>query len=159
LADRHINTTNAHLYLLQKSYAPVNLKLRLGITATRPTGSIDHLVGSLDEGTLRSETFRSLAWGIGPAAEAAFELLRGSRTTLNIDLSAAGILYDRRFPEGGDHYNGMFQAGPSLSYSPSPGNTLTLSYRWMRVSNGQGEGSHNPAYEAKGVTLRYQRSL
>jgi hypothetical protein len=29
----------------------------------------------------------------------------------------------------------------------------------MHVSNGQGEGSRNPVYGAKGVTLRYQRRL
>lgn len=74
-------------------------------------------------------------------------------------MSTAVLIYDRPFPAGGDHYNGMFQIGPSFSFTPARGHTLTLGYRWMHVSNGQGLGAHNPAYEGKGVVLRYQMPL
>jgi lipid A 3-O-deacylase len=157
--DRRITTTNLQVYFLQKRYEPLRLKVRLGAMLTRPTGAITQLFGTWEEGTLHSETLASSAWGAGPSAEARFELLRGERATLNVDLGTALLLYDRPFPAGGDHYNGMFQLGPSVSFTPAPAHTLTLGYRWVHVSNGQGLGPHNPAYEAKGLTLRYQLAL
>jgi lipid A 3-O-deacylase len=158
-ADRDLDTTDVHLYLRQKQYDPLRLQLRLGATLSRVTGSITQLTGSLEEGTLREETLSSPAWGIGPSAEARFALLRGAPASLDLDFSAAVLLYDRDFPAGGKRYNGMFQIGPSLTFALGSGAAFSLGYRWMHVSNGRDLGLDNPAYDARGVTLRYRLAL
>jgi hypothetical protein len=158
-ADRDLETTNVHIYLRQKRYDPLRLQLRLGGTLSRVTGSITQLTGSFEEGTLREETLPSPAWGIGPSAEAKFALLRTAPATLDLDFSAAVLLYDRDFPAGGKRYNGMFQIGPSVTFPLDSGSAFSLGYRWMHVSNGHSLGPENPAYEARGVTLRYRLVL
>lgn len=160
--DRHINTTNVHLFLREKEWQPLNLKLKLGLTVSRATGSIDQLQGSFENGTLRSVTLDSPGWGIGPMAEAQFKLFDVGRLSGSLDATAGVLLYDRKFPAGGDHYNGMGQIGPSLTWRLGDGeraSTLSAGWRHMHVSNGQGVNAGNPSYESRGWTLRYVKSL
>ncbi|MDX2220017.1 MAG: hypothetical protein SF172_13430 [Burkholderiales bacterium] len=160
--DRHINTTNVHLFLREKEWEPLNLKLKLGMTVSRATGSIEQLQGSYEEGTLRPVTLDSPGWGIGPMAEARLKLFQAGRLSGSLDATAGVLLYDRKFPAGGDRYNGMGQIGPSLTWRMGEGergSALTAGWRHMHVSNGQGVNAGNPSYESRGWTLRYAKPL
>lgn len=154
-ANRQLHLVNAHVYLVQKSVDPLNLALRLGVSASHATGNITQIVGSLDEGTLRQEVLASRAWGLGPSGEAKFSIFRTGSLLLSLDVSAAAMLYDRPFPAGGMRYGGMFQVGPSLGFSPRPGQQVTFGARWLHISNGHGLSPRNPMFEGRGLVLRY----
>jgi hypothetical protein len=155
-ADRQLRTTSAHLYLREKDHAPLRLGLQLGVTGTRVRGTITQLEGSWEGGDLRSTTYDSPAWGFGPSVAGRITLLGAGSVRLSADVSASILLYDRRFPAGGERYNGMFQAGPTAAFDLGAGQSLQIGYRWMHVSNGRGPGPDNPAYEGRGVSLRYR---
>ena len=63
------------------------------------------------------------------------------------------MVYSDRFPPGGDYYNFTWRMGGSLHIRLTDTVTLTAGARWMHVSNGQGLGRHNPAYESVGFPL------
>lgn len=157
--DRPLDTLNLQAFLFEKRYAPLRLQLRVGATVTRVTGHIVQLEGSFEEGTLREVRLDSPAWGLGPVAEARFDVWHAGPLELAIDVSTGVMLYDRSFPAGGEHYNGMFQAGPTVRYALGNDYDLSIGYRWMHVSNGRGLGPRNPAYEAKGFALRISRNV
>lgn len=150
-ANRQIHTTSLHWRLREKQWWDGRVALRLGATLSRPTGSITQ------PGPNGIDLLDSPAWGLGPAVDAQLRLVRGTGWRLQLDTSAAVLLYDRRFPAGGDHYNGMLQLGPSIAWQlPAGRGELELGWRWMHVSNGQGLGPHNPSYEGRGITLRWR---
>jgi len=76
-----------------------------------------------------------------------------------LDVCGAFILYDEEFPAGGEHYNFMWRAGPTLSYSFGHAYGIGVSYRWMHVSNGQGLTPNNPSYEAKGIGIQLRKAF
>jgi hypothetical protein len=157
--DRQLHTSNLHIFLRERHYQPLNLKLRAGVGISRVTGQITQLTGSFEEGTLRSETLDSPAWGAGPEIEASFSLLKLGRFSTGIDLLGGVFLYDRAFPAGGQRYNGVLQAGVHAALALSDRDTLTLTWRWMHVSNGQGLKPSNPGYDARGAGLRYTHAF
>jgi hypothetical protein len=148
-ADRQIHLTNAHAVLREKQTAGGALSLRLGLVAQHARGEITQLTD-----TLAQQTLDSPGTGLGLSAEARLRLWGG----LHLDASAAPMLYDRRFPAGGTHYNGMFQAGPSFSWPMGTGR-WTIGARWLHISNGRGLGPDNPSTEGRGLVLRYQLPL
>lgn len=157
--DRQIKTTNLNAFLLEKRFESVPLTLKLGGMLSHSTGSITQLTGSWDAGTLRSETMKSPGNGIGPAVEASLRLWQGEsrwKPTLTADVLTGLLIYDRRFPAGGDFYNGTFQAGPSIKFQPGREDIIHLGYRITHTSNGQGLSANNPGYNAQGLTLRWQ---
>lgn len=131
----------------------------MGLTLSRATGHITQLAGSWEEGTLRTEILDSPAWGIGPGVELQYDLLNLATGRLHMDLGAALQIHDRRFPAGGDHYNGLFRIGPAWSQSWGDGRSFTVGWRWMHLSNGQGPGPHNPSTEGRGLVLGAQWPL
>lgn len=158
-ADRQLQLTQVNAYVLEKRVEPWRLQLRLGATAQRASGYITQLEGRFEDGTLRSVTYDSPGWGIGPTAEARFALWRGTRATLALDGSAALLVHDRRFPAGGLHYNGMFQIGPSLVWSTERAGRISVGARWTHLSNGHGQVSRNPSYEGRGIVLRWHTPI
>lgn len=158
-ADRQIHTTNLQWLALGKDLPDWRTELRLGVTLSRATGEIEQLEGRLEDGTLRAVRYDSPAWGIGPLAEGRFTAWQHEGLRLNLHLSAALLVYDRRFPAGGDHYNGMIQAGPSLDWSLGTHGKASIGWRWVHVSNGQGLVPRNPSYEAQGLSVRWTRAL
>jgi lipid A 3-O-deacylase len=158
-SDRQINTVNLNAYLWQKQYKPWSLRLKLGFTATRPTGTIGQGDGNSGNDTSHEHLPDSSAYGIGPTMELQWEALSVDRLSVDVDGSAGLILYDRHFPTGGDYYNGMYQVGPSIGYRVSDKGQLRVGYRWMHVSNGQGITPDNPSYEAIGIILRYEHKF
>ena len=148
-ANRQLHLTNAHAYLRERRFENWPLTLRLGLVAQHARGEITQLTDSLSEQTLDSP-----GHGLGVSAEARLRVWGG----FHLDASAAPMLYDRRFPAGGTHYNGMFQAGPSFSW-PMGSGQWTLGARWLHISNGRGLGPDNPSTEGRGLVLRYQLPL
>lgn len=157
--DRQIELTNVSYFFAKKSFIDERLDLKLGATATRARGSIVQLQGSFDDGTLRSDVLESSGWGLGPTVNASLRLLGAGSTRLNLDASGSLMLYDRSFPSGGSWYNGMVQAGPSLTFGLDKKRSLTVGARWTHISNGQGLGAHNPSFDGRGFFLQYERTL
>lgn len=158
-AERQLELTNASWFFARKPIIEDRLDLRLGATATRATGSITQLLGSHEEGTLRSVVLASPAWGLGPTVSANLKLAELGLVRLNLDASGSLMLYDRGFPSGGSHYNGMVQAGPSLSLDLAKGRNLSAGVRWTHISNGQGLGAHNPSFDGRGFYVQLERPL
>jgi len=158
-AGRQIELDNATWTFAQQQHFGGQLTLKLGATASRARGSIEQLTGSFEQGTLRSETFASPAWGLGPTVGASLRLGQAGAATLRLETSGSLMLYDRAFPAGGTRANGLVQAGPSLAWDLSRGRSLTVGARWAHLSNGQGLGPHNPAYDGRGLFVRYERPL
>jgi lipid A 3-O-deacylase len=157
--DRQLELTNVSWFFARKSIVPGRLDLNLGATATRAKGSITQLKGSFEDGTLRTETLDSPAWGLGPTVNANLRVFDVGAARFNLDVSGSVMLYDRGFPSGGSWYNGMVQAGPSLQLRFEKGRSLTVGTRWTHISNGQGLGAHNPSFDGRGVFVQYEREL
>jgi len=121
---------------------------RAGITATSATGYIVQFDEHLHDTQLESN-----AVGIGPTAVLRLQTPELARWVLSFEGSGAFILYSRHFPAGGDVYNFMWRAGPSLSYRFDDTWSAGAGARVMHVSNGQGLTPKNPSYAALGVTL------
>lgn len=158
-AERQLELTNTSWFFAKKPVLEDRLDLRMGVTATRATGSITQLEGSFEEGTLRSVTLGSPAWGLGPTVSASLKLAELGPVRLNLDASGSVMFYDRSFPAGGSRYNGMLQAGPSLSLGLDTRRTLTAGARWTHISNGQGLGAHNPSFDGRGLFVQVERAL
>lgn len=158
-ADRQLHLTNAHVYVLRKEISALRLSLKLGVSLSRTTGHITQLQGSLNDGGLRQQNYDSPAWGIGPSMEARAAIWTTSAARLTMDLSAAGMLYDRAFPAGGLRYNGVFQIGPSVDFAIGPRQSLSVGARWIHLSNGHGLSPRNPSFEGRGLVVRYQLPL
>jgi hypothetical protein len=157
--ERQIEMTNVSYFFGKKSLIEERLDLRLGVTATRARGSIVQLEGSFEAGTLRSQTLDSPAWGAGPTVGATLKVLEIGPTRLNLEASGSVMAFDRSFPAGGTWYNGMVQAGPSLSVDLDRKRNLTVGARWAHLSNGQGLGAHNPSFDGRGIFVQYERAL
>lgn len=151
--NRQIATTSLHWRRREKAFFGDRLTLRLGATVTRATGRIEQL------GDQGAYTLASPGWGAGPALDSRFTLLARDGWRLTLDSTVAVLLYDRRFPTGGKHHNGMLQAGPSVGATLAGGSRIDVGWRWMHVSNGQGLGPHNPSYEGTGLTVRWRLPL
>lgn len=123
------------------------LELYLGMTATHAWGSLTQPPGA---GFLNGTSQDDAASGLGPAFTARVTPLRAGDLEFSLDGSAGVILYDGRFPAGGDIYNFMFRAGPRFGLALDQRTSLFLKYQWMHVSNGQGLGPWNPSYEGEG---------
>lgn len=157
--DRQLQLTNVSWFLAKTSIVDDRLEIKLGGTASRASGSITQLKGSLADGTLHSEVLQSPAWGLGPTASASLRLVNLGAARIGLDTSGSLMFYDRRFPSGGSWYNGMLQAGPSMGLGLGNGRSLTAGVRWTHISNGQGLGAHNPSFDGRGLFVQYQRAL
>jgi lipid A 3-O-deacylase len=158
-SERPLDLVNASWYFSRRTLFDERLELSLGATVSRATGNIVQTSGKIEDGTFRAQTLESAAWGIGPTVAASTVLARGSTASLSLDAAGSLMVYDRSFPAGGSRYNGMVQIGPTLAWQGSRAGEWRVGVRWVHVSNGQGLGAHNPSYDGKGVSLRYERSL
>jgi lipid A 3-O-deacylase len=153
--DRDIRTFNMNLYALLGEIEILRLSLNPGLTATYATGSIRQLEGKLSEGTLREVRYDNRAFGLGPGLSVELRLLRLERLSILLSGIGSFIIYDKRFPAGGEYYNFMWRGGPVLRFALFADRFIGISYQWMHVSNGQGTGSRNPSYDARGVILQW----
>lgn len=145
---RRIHTTSVNAWigrgLLHQSF----LAWRAGITATYATGDIVQL-----DDRLREVRFDNTALGVGPVLALRLQTPEIGRLVLGVEGSGGFIVYSHHFPAGGDVYNFMWRAGPSLECHVADRWWIGAGYRVMHVSNGQGLGPQNPSYEAHGAVV------
>jgi hypothetical protein len=161
---RDLHTVSANAVVGQR-YARGYLSLHAGITVTHAFGTIRQLEGSFESGSLEEKTIPSDGFGAGPCFVFRVHVIPDSGTAadrswdLAFEGSGAVIFYDRRFPAGGDHYNYMGRFGAVFGAPLGRGLVLMAKMQWMHVSNAQGLGPWNPAYEAFGPTLSISAPL
>lgn len=119
-----------------------------GLTATGAWGHIEQLDESFQD--VRMD---AAAAGLGGLVQARLALPAVGPLVMALEADAGVILYSGDFPPGGDIYNFALRYGGSLGWSLRPGLRVTVGYRWMHVSNGQGLGPHNPSYEGFGIPV------
>ncbi|MFZ5550729.1 MAG: hypothetical protein ACOZJX_18675 [Pseudomonadota bacterium] len=162
-ADRQLQLTHLDLSWWRKDTLGGRLTLRLGLGLTRATGSIEQWRDDTPGAAPALVTLDSPAWGAGVTASARWQARAwgggvnpGGR--LSLDAAASAMAYDRRFPAGGLHYDGMFRFGPTIEWDLADG-ALAVGARWMHLSNGRGLTPRNPSYEGQGMVLAWQWRL
>jgi hypothetical protein len=153
--NRRIRTTNLHFLFRLKSFDAESFKFYGGLTLSRALGTISFRTGSSEAGTLTREIFDSNATGAGPVLATRVEFARSGNVSASLDGSAGVLLYDRNFPAGASRYEFMLRIGPTLSYRLNDRQDLSLTFRAMHVSNGQGYEVHNPEYNSRGVGVQF----
>jgi lipid A 3-O-deacylase len=144
---RQINTLT--LDILRESSHGNYFSYYQGLTITRAWGNLEHM------GMIKDTS----AFGIGPVYLMKYEPFKWPHAALSFDLSGGLILYNQDFPTGGDFYNFMWRIGPKFSYKINDNFRFDIGYKLMHVSNGQWSNSpansHNPAYNADGISLSF----
>ena len=153
--DRDIRTTNIEAQYLFSGLDVKGLTAYWGVLATYARGEITQLEGSIAAGNLREVKYKTSAFGIGPGVSVSYQLWRYSRVALHVNASGHLIVYNKRFPTGGEYYNFMWRGGPSIKYFLDESMAVDIGYHWVHVSNGRGKAAENPSYEARGVILRF----
>lgn len=139
--DRDLDTVSLHI--LKKISETKNRSIYRGITITRPHGNV----------TLEQQTQDSSAVGVGPIYMIRDEKYHSGKLSATLDMSGGFIVYDKSFPAGGKHYNFMWRIGPRFNYKFSENSSVNIGYMLMHVSNGL--KTHNPSYNAHGVSLGF----
>jgi hypothetical protein len=153
--SRDIKTTNVDISYLFAEVEDWTLSLYAGLTATHAAGNIKQLEGSLAQGNLRQVQHDSAAFGLGPGISARLRLWSSDEFSINLNGAGSLLVYEREFPPGGDHYNFMWRAGPSLEYEIGESKSIGVGLNWAHISNGQGSGPQNPSYDAQDVVLGF----
>ena len=119
------------------------------------TGSITQFEGDINAGTLKEVKFNNSAFGIGPGILLSFELIKFKKLSFHLNGSGNFILYNEKFPAGGEYHNFMWRGGPMIEYKMGNSRSIGLSFQLSHVSNGQGLSSENPSYNGHGFALRF----
>lgn len=141
-SDRHLDTNSLHI--LDKISATKNRSVYRGLTITSVNGNIVPYQ--------KTQTQGSSAVGLGPVYMVRNEKNISGKLNAAVDMSGAFILYNKEFPAGGEHYDFMWRVGPRLIYNISPNSSVNIGYMLMHVSNGLHSQTHNPSYNARGVS-------
>ncbi|MBP2637001.1 MAG: Lipid 3-O-deacylase-related protein [Firmicutes bacterium] len=141
--DRELDTVSLHI--LKKISETKNKSIYRGITITRPLGNV----------TLENQTQSqdSSAVGIGPIYMFRTEKHYPGKLSAAFDISGGVILYDKPFPAGGRYYDFMWRLGPKFIYKINETSSINVGYMLMHVSNGF--KTHNPGYDAHGLSLGF----
>lgn len=137
--NRYIETPSLHI--LEETSKINNKSTYFGLTITRPHGHI------IDDGGTKG----SSASGIGPMTMVRYERNISGKLDGALDMSGGFIVYDRAFPAEGRAYDFMWRIGPRFIYKISKNSSVNIGYMLMHVSNGW--KSHNPGYNARGISL------
>jgi len=97
--------------------------------------------------------YKTSAFGIGPVFQIAPTIVKIKRFSLITEANGGILLYNKRFPYGGDFYNFIFRAGPSIAYRINDNYLIKFGGRFIHVSNGKGNGNQNPYYDGIGLSL------
>lgn len=143
---RDIQTVSVNIWGGAEFFKKTPLTVYGGITSTYAWGTITQWDDNFND-----ITYGNQAAGIGPAFLLRFEPFAYKGFSLAPEFSGGYILYNSRFPYGGDTYNFMTRMGGSANYRLGEKYALSLNARWMHVSNAQGLGPHNPSYEGWGI--------
>ena len=142
--DRDLDTESLHI--LKKVSETPNKSIYRGITITRPRGDI----------LWEKQNRNSSAAGAGPVYLLRYERQAGKLSTA-LDISGGFIVYDKKFPAGGQYYNFMWRLGPRFIYKINENSSVNIGYTFMHVSNGL--RTHNPGYDAHGVSLGFSATF
>lgn len=140
--DRYIDTVSLHI--LENISKKNNRSVYRGITITRPYGYI------IND---NRQTKDSSAVGVGPVYMIRNEKDLSGKLSAALDMSGGFIVYDKKFPAGGEYYNFMWRIGPQLIYKTGENSSMNIGYMFMHVSNGL--RTHNPGYNAQGISLSF----
>ncbi|EGO65126.1 acyloxyacyl hydrolase [Acetonema longum] len=136
--ERDLDTTSLHI--LRQISATDHRTLYRGITITRPRGDI----------FWDDETHNSSAVGAGPVYLLRYEQPQSGKLSAALDVSGGILLYNKKFPYGGQYYNFMWRIGPQLIYRMNEHSYINIGYTLMHVSNGL--RTHNPGYDSHGIS-------
>ena len=139
--DRDLDTLSLHI--LAKLSGTKNKSIYRGITITRPRGNI----------LWENQNKCSSAVGVGPVYMLRYRENHSGKLSMAFDISGGFILYNKRFPVGGEYYNFMWRIGPKLIYTINENSSVNIGYILMHVSNGLKE--NNPGYDAHGISLGF----
>ena len=139
--DREIETTTLNILYSKANPRYEHVAFYYGASLSYATGYIIR----------KDKKFDNSAFGIGPILLVRYKPFEGDKFSFFIDASGALLIYNERFPAGGDYYNFAWRVGPTLSYQINERTSLSLSYRLLHISNGQ--HARNPAYNANGISL------
>lgn len=143
--DRNLDTLSLHV--IKKFSETPNRSIYRGITITRPSGNINW----------ENQNRNSSAVGVGPLYMLRYEKHQSGKLSAALDMSGGLIVYDKKFPTGGQYYNFIWRIGPRLIYKFNENTSLNVGYMLMHVSNGL--RTHNPGYDSHGFSLGLTKSF
>lgn len=141
--SRNLDTVSLHI--LEKITEKKDRSVYRGITITRTRGDIIPYQ--------QSQTQDSSAVGIGPVYMVRNEKYHSGKLSVAVDMSGGFIIYNKKFPAGGEPYNFMWRIGPQFIYKFNANSSLSIGYMLMHVSNGLHSQTRNPSYNASGVSF------
>lgn len=153
-ANRRIHTVSADVGLTYTFSERRRAAVGLGLTTTTASGHIIQL-----DDALQSTRLETSAFGVGPSVRLRALPMSLGPMHVGFEASAGLLWYSRRFPAGGDYYNGMLRVGPAVAARLARSTDLHLSAKWTHVSNGQGLGAFNPSYEAWAFAIGAEHRL
>lgn len=150
-----IHTISTNAFFFTNYFKKAKLNIDFGATSTYAWGT------SLDWYDLKHELkyINTSAWGAGPVIHINQSIFEMNRFSIEGSAAGAIILYNKRFPPGGDIYNFMLRTGLDFGYLINNEHKIKLEAKWMHVSNGKGSGPHNPYYEGYGLGLNLTKYL
>lgn len=149
-----IKTISLHGFFWKKRFENISVKISTGFICTYAWG-ISRQFNELGDSVLLITNHKTSAFGAGPVFQVDPTIMKFKRLSVIAEANFGVILYSNRFPYGGDVYNFIFKAGPSLDYKINANSSFRIGYRWMHISNGQGNGNHNPFYEGYGLNVSF----
>ena len=149
---RQIEITSANILFGKENPCNNNWSYYSGATITNAWGNIIQTNDSFQEVKCDSP-----ALGFGPILLARYEPLKGNRLSFSADFSLGLIFYNEDFPAGGKFYNFMWRIGPNFTYQIHDSLSLSIGYKVAHVSNGN--SSHNPSCNGKGISMSVKKSF
>jgi len=93
----------------------------------------------------------ALGLGFGPMGR--WNLLEIKRVRFFGDAGPDVIFTNNPFPAGGTNYDFFLRAGGGAAFRLNESYWLEAGFRWTHISNGQGIGPGNPAWQGRGVAV------
>lgn len=142
-----IHTTSINSIFWIRYFKKAQLNMSFGTTTTYAW------VTSLDFYHIRPKLvyYKTSAFGTGPIIQLNQSIFEMGRFSFEGTAVGGLIIYNKKFPYGGDIYNFMLRAGTDFGYKMNENIKLKLCCRWLHVSNGKGPGPNNPYYEGYGL--------
>lgn len=147
-----IKTITLDGFYWRKYFKKSDVLISVGVTANYAWGYSTQLY-PLGDTAFLSVNYKTSAFGIGPIFQLAPTIVKVKRVSVIAEANGGILLYDKKFPYGGDYYNFMFRTGPSIVYQINHKYSMKIGARWLHVSNGKGSGNQNPYYDAIGLSF------
>lgn len=149
-----INTISIHAVFWKQHFKKISVLMNAGITASYAWGYSTQYY-PITKFVWEAIDYPASAFGAGPVLQIEHAFIKTQYFSVIAEITGGFLLYDKKFPYGGDFYNFMLRTGPSFVYKINKRSFIKIGYIWMHVSNGQGYGNHNPFYEAQGINVGF----